>query len=87
MERRRNATPVEKAVENMDRASSKGWRSVFANGRWEDGGAEVKGVEKEETIPFVSECHSQGKAESVSSCQADDPGISHLIVSVVRPLS
>jgi len=57
MERIRKATPVEETTEKMDMAAKKGWRAVFAGGRWDDeGGKEVKGwLRRDETIPFISE--------------------------------
>jgi hypothetical protein len=41
----------------MEVAAKRGWRAVFAGGRWNgDNGEEVRGwVGGDETIPFVSE--------------------------------
>lgn len=37
----------------MDVAANKGWRAVFAGGRWDGEG--IDGGEREDGIPFVSE--------------------------------
>ena len=43
----------DRSVENMEKAASRGWRSVFAGGRWNDE-AEETNSGNEETIPFIS---------------------------------
>ncbi|ORX37709.1 AFG1-like ATPase-domain-containing protein [Kockovaella imperatae] len=48
LEKRRHGTDLEK-IENMERAAKRGWKSVFAGGRWEDGDSGVG----DETIPFI----------------------------------
>lgn len=63
MERRRTEERPEVKEENKDKAAKKGWKSVFAGGRWEDeeGGSIESDVEdygRTETIPFISE-HTQ----------------------------
>ena len=57
MERIKRATSAERTTENMEMAAKKGWRAVFAGGRWDDeGGKEVRGwLRRDETIPFISE--------------------------------
>lgn len=83
MEKRRTSTPIKKKMENMDKAAKKGWRSVFAGGRWEDG-EENDVYEREETIPFVSQydlTEDRFTVNIFSSCEEDDTAISRLIVS------
>jgi hypothetical protein len=53
MNARRVSTPPNTHNANMDKASKRGWKAVFANGKWE-GGEEEVWVGREETIPFVS---------------------------------
>ncbi|KAK4688538.1 hypothetical protein P7C73_g1566, partial [Tremellales sp. Uapishka_1] len=59
MERRRTAIPDEVRDENMDKVGKRGWKSVFAGGRWEDEevGQENKREEgwdeKKEEMSFV----------------------------------
>ncbi|WRT69692.1 uncharacterized protein IL334_006682 [Kwoniella shivajii] len=57
MERRRT-TPspldqITKNTENMDMASKKGWKAVFANGRWDEEGKERRTWAKEEGMAFI----------------------------------
>ena len=56
-ERIRNGTTLGQTMENMELAAKRGWRAVFAGGRWDDeGGQQVRGWKgRDETIPFVSE--------------------------------
>lgn len=61
MERRRAATPLGAAQRNKELAGARGWRAVFAAGRWKEG-ADVDLAETQtgyddprDTIPFVSE--------------------------------
>lgn len=57
MERRRLEARPGAKVENMEKAAKKGWKSVFAGGRWEDDDgswdAEVEAYDRVETIPFI----------------------------------
>jgi len=57
MERIKNGTTSEETTRNMELAAKRGWRAVFAGGRWDDeGGQEVKGWRgRDETIPFISD--------------------------------
>lgn len=60
MELRRKATPVERPGDNMDVAAKRGWKAVFAGGRWEGKGEEAGArsqaawTDTQEAIPFVS---------------------------------
>lgn len=80
MERRRHAVPEARKVENMEVAARKGWKAVFAGGRWDsEDGAEAAGwVGDEETIPFIST--SAGGVVNASR-KGHDHGVSRLIVS------
>ncbi len=62
MQRIKNDTTAESTTENMEVAAKKGWRAVFAGGRWDDeDGQQVRGwTGRDETIPFVSECAAAG---------------------------
>lgn len=61
MEKRRKATPLERPSDNMDVAGKRGWKAVFAGGRWEGKGEEAGArsmaawTDTQEAIPFVSE--------------------------------
>lgn len=57
MDRRRRSLTEAAKTEKMEKAAKKGWRAVFAGGRWDgEGGEEVRGWEgDEEAIPFISE--------------------------------
>ncbi|ORY34742.1 AFG1-like ATPase-domain-containing protein [Naematelia encephala] len=55
MQRRRSTVSGGVRNQNMDVAAKRGWKAVFAGGRWEGGeDGEVTWEEREETIPFVS---------------------------------
>ena len=57
MERRRRGEPDGEKLANMERAAKRGWKSVFAGGRWEEdseGQGDVEVYEQAETIPFIS---------------------------------
>ena len=53
MEKRRQGLATEH-VGNMDRAARRGWKSVFAGGRWEKE-LDPRVVQTDETIPFISQ--------------------------------
>nr|XP_031857709.1 uncharacterized protein CI109_006869 [Kwoniella shandongensis]KAA5524781.1 hypothetical protein CI109_006869 [Kwoniella shandongensis] len=57
LERRRTAIPeveeIARKDEKMDQAGKNGWRSVFANGRWDDEGKERRVWDKEEGMAFT----------------------------------
>lgn len=64
MQRRRDEVTEDGREDNRDVAASKGWRAVFAGGRWDtEGGQERRGWTKEDTIPFVSEYRLDAKAD------------------------
>lgn len=71
MNRRRGDVDDDGREENRDVAAKKGWRAVFAGGRWDtEGGRERVGWTKEDTIPFVSKSqycfyHSDTKQENL----------------------
>jgi len=69
MEKRRLGDTDAEKGERMERAAKRGWRSVFAGGRWEDG--EDNGV-MEETIPFVSEYTSYVRGPLLNALVARD---------------
>jgi len=78
MERRRKGEADGEKLANMERAAKRGWKSVFAGGRWEEGsegGGEVDAYEKAETIPFISAFMSRDRQAGVAdrSCASDDP--------------
>lgn len=55
MQRRRDEIDEDDREGNREAAAKKGWRSVFAGGRYDtETGGERKGWTKEDTIPFVS---------------------------------
>ncbi|KAK6908458.1 hypothetical protein I203_102460 [Kwoniella mangroviensis CBS 8507] len=58
LERRKNAPSIVEELmrktENMELANKKGWRTVFANGRWDEEGNE-RSWAKEEGMAFISE--------------------------------
>jgi hypothetical protein len=55
MQRRRDEIDDDDREVNRDAAAKKGWRSVFAGGRYDtESGGEKRGWTKEDTIPFVS---------------------------------
>lgn len=58
--------------ENMERAAKRGWKSVFAGGRWEEEGD--KGVDGD-TIPFASRSIAcrKGHRSDKRSCARNDP--------------
>ena len=60
MEKRRTEAKPGETTEKMEKAAKKGWRAVFAGGRWEDEDPsstgwdkEVEAYEQVETIPFI----------------------------------
>lgn len=56
MQRRRDEVTEDGREDNREVAASKGWRAVFAGGRWDtEGGEERRAWRREDTIPFVSE--------------------------------
>lgn len=60
MEERRAGRPYGQSTLNMELAGVRGWRAVFAAGRWksaDEDGAEVNAAyaDPRDTIPFVSE--------------------------------
>lgn len=80
MERRRGAITAEDQRERMDIAGKRGWRAVFAGGRFEGEAGDDKG-QTEETIPFTSGCFGR----SIAKCSREGygHGVSHLIVGPV----
>ncbi|OCF73208.1 AFG1-family ATPase [Kwoniella mangroviensis CBS 8886] len=58
LERRKNAPSIVEELmrktENMELANKKGWRTVFANGRWDEEGNE-RSWAKEEGMAFISD--------------------------------
>ena len=88
MQRRRTANSPESKNENMEVAATKGWRAVFAGGRWGDeGGEEVKGWQaSEEAIPFVSECRALSVVrctDTENSRAKHDLGVSCAVVGLL----
>lgn len=86
MERRRKGEPDGEKLANMERAAKRGWKSVFAGGRWEEdseGAGDVEVYEQAETIPFISALMSLagGGGPAYDSRSPHDPGLSHTIVS------
>ena len=56
MERRRKEEREGVKLENMEKAAKRGWKSVFAGGKWEEGEeGDLEAYEKVETIPFIGE--------------------------------
>lgn len=84
-ERRRNAAPEGHSTRNMEVAGVRGWRSVFAGGRYksadEDAAVEEPSyADPRDTIPFVSE-YEPVIAGADESRQGDDIGLPRPLVS------
>ena len=84
MQRRRQGLNAEVHGKRMDLAARRGWKAVFAGGRWENEG-EGEGQVQEETIPFASGIYAltRLRPELMASRKEYDHGVSCALVRLI----